>query len=319
MLFNILFKKFEVKHFLLFSSSLSLIGLIFFCIFSITSWLPILCFSLLYIISNLIYIVVIYNVKAFEPDESLYATLIFTYSIFLGIISLIYKLFRCFCSLCKKRACNEESGKLFIILGVFALQHAFILLFVWLGYYYEWTSKDSNTFLVPYIIINIVNFIITIVLSYYFQSWEDGGRFFWFCMFFYELVMIIYYYYFSLETKEGGSILGFVIIMFFKIFSGFLCIFLSGSSSILSMICFFLLSDIISITLIHFYWLQNTTSLIWFTVLSIIVDIFYLVVLYLVALENSRGGVVFSVVLLDYCFFYAVYYSLRELLVCICH
>ena len=122
-------------------------------------------------------------------------------------------------------------------------------------------------------------------------------------MFFYELVMIIYYYYFSLETKEGGSILGFVIIMFLKIFSGFLCTFLSGSSSIISTVISFLLSDIISIILIHFYWIQNTTSLIWFIVLSIIFDIFYLVVLCLVAHEDSKGGVVFSVVLLDYCFF----------------
>ena len=59
-LVNIFLKKFEIKYFLLFSSLLSLIGLIFFSIFWIKSLYPILFISLFWLTSNLIYIFIFF-------------------------------------------------------------------------------------------------------------------------------------------------------------------------------------------------------------------------------------------------------------------
>ena len=314
MLFNALFRKFEIKHFLLFSSSLSLIGLLFFSFFWIKSWYPIIYLAIFHIISNLIYIAIIYNINDLEPNESLFSTLIFNYSIFLGIITLLYKIFRCFCSIWEDRFNDGDNNKTFKIFCILVFQYAIILLFVWLGYYFEWIKKDSSNtvILILFILVSIVNLIINCYfLSYYEHLEKEGGGLLWFCMFFYVLMMIIYFYFFVIYLIEGQYILGFVIILFFNFISGFLCIFLSGSSNIILTLISFLLSNIVSILLIHFLWLKNITALIWFIVLSISIDSYFIGMKNWID-DSYKWKVDFSIFLFNFGFFSSLTYFIKS-------
>ena len=78
LLFNIIFKKFEIKHFLLSTSLLSAIGLVFFSLFWIKTLYPVIYMLIFYILSNACYILWNFLInKYLHPEEFLYSSLIF--------------------------------------------------------------------------------------------------------------------------------------------------------------------------------------------------------------------------------------------------
>ena len=85
LLFNIFLRKFEIKYFILFSSVLSFLCLLFISIFWNKSWFSILYASIFRLVTNIIYLSLIFTINKIcelDEDESFYSTLFFKYGIF---------------------------------------------------------------------------------------------------------------------------------------------------------------------------------------------------------------------------------------------
>ena len=301
LLFNIFLKKFETKHFILFSSSFSLIGLIFFSVFWIKSWLPILYMSIFWLISNAIYICIILAIHKYCGfHEYFYSSLIFDYNLILGIILIIYKPFY-FCNERRKRN-NYDFEKNIKKFGILLIQYAIITIFVWIGFSFGWNDniRDDN-FLIRLLtclssMANVGICLASIINTDLFNDLSENV-----CDIFYIIfhvpLMIIYIYAFSIII-ENKYILSFVFILFLDM----LCIFLfvsSCNSNFLAAFISCLFSNIIAIILFHFCWLYNVKALIWLIVLSIITNIYLNIMVYL-AQDKFEDKIIFSVFSINY-------------------
>ena len=85
LLFNIFLRKFEIKYFILFSSVIIFLCLLFISIFWNKSWFSILYASIFRLVTNIIYLSLIFTINKIcelDEDESFYSTLFFNYDIF---------------------------------------------------------------------------------------------------------------------------------------------------------------------------------------------------------------------------------------------
>ena len=89
LLLNMFFKKFKIQYFILFPSILSCIALLFISIFWLKSWFPILYVSIFLLVSNIIYLSLIFTITQLtnlSEEESFYSVLFFNYGIFLLLL-----------------------------------------------------------------------------------------------------------------------------------------------------------------------------------------------------------------------------------------
>ena len=306
MLFNIFLKKFEVKHFLLFSALLRVIGLVFFSIFWIQSWTSILYMSIFYIISNLIYITIIYEInEKCISGEYLYSTLIFNYSIFLIIIFFISKTCEKMCSFCEKRMYDSEISALIKIFSILLIQYIIIIFFVWIGFSSGWNSNLKENFTAIGWCIGIVtvgNFILSGAIIKFLFADDDNGTdskgLFLFCILFYIAMMIIYFYGLS-RSLEEKYILAFIFIVFFDLLAAIIGLLFVGDPNFVVILLSCIFSNLATIIPFHFCWLDNNTALIWLSILSILIDI-YLSFLSSITKKYSEDSIFFSVSAFNY-------------------
>ena len=318
LLFNIFLKKFETKHFFLFASFLSLIGLIFFSVFWIKSGYPILFMSIIWLISIGVYIYTILAMNHYcDSHEFLYSSLIFDYNIILGIIFCIYNMTLCFCSFCEERRNNQEIESLIKMFGILLLQHVVITIAVWVGFSFGWNDGLREDFTAMGWIIGIVtvvncviciNFLVSVDIDYY------EGCTFLFGIIFYVPMMIIYFYAFS-RTIENKFILSFVFILFFDFLSILLCIFFCNSHlGAIFGSCF--VANIFTIIPFHFCWLNDGNALIWLIVLSIITDAYLTLISYLTN-KKYKDEIIFSVYYCNFAFCSSIYYLMYRAYKCL--
>ena len=310
LLFNVLLKKFELKHFLLFSSSLSLLGMILFSAFWIQSWLPILFMSIFYLVSICIYISIIYMINKYcHSYESIYSTLMFNYSIFLGIILLIYKIYKCISSICKKRMNDEKNGTLFKVFGLLLIQYVIIIILTLFGFDNEFNDElkyNITLNLSFFIAISISTLLISIHLLMNIEEQKEGG-----CWIFYFIlyipIMILLYFLFSYYTEEK-YISSFMSIIFFELLSIFLCLFFGSSNfSLIPVSC--VISNMVTILPLHFYWLKNGTSHMWLWILGGLGDIYFSVIAWFFQYKNC---LYFPVVCFDYGIFALIIFLIKS-------
>ena len=313
LLLNIFLKQFETKHFFLFATCLSFIGLVFFSVLWIKSWFPILFVSLFWLLSNGIYISIILAIHKFcESYDYFYSSLIFDYNIILGIILIILKsnlFIFSFCQENNKDDDDDEKGSELKIYGTLLLQYAIITVFVWVGFSFGWNDGLREDFTGAGCLVGISTLVNIIICAYLLNSIQlDNyeGNILEICIIFHVPIMIIYIYGFS-RTIENKYILSFVFILFFDFLSIILCIsvFSSHSGAIFSS-CFY--SNILCIILFHFFWLNNVTALIWLIVLSIFSDIYLAIVSF--SLRGKTIHTIFSIAIFDYGFFSFILYLL---------
>ena len=313
LLLNIFLKQFETKHFFLFATCLSFIGLVFFSVLWIKSWFPILFVSLFWLLSNGIYISIILAIHKFcESYDYFYSSLIFDYNIILGIILIILKsnlFIFSFCQENNKDDDDDEKGSELKIYGTLLLQYAIITVFVWVGFSFGLNDGLREDFTGAGCLVGISTLVNIIICAYLLNSIQlDNyeGNILEICIIFHVPIMIIYIYGFS-RTIENKYILSFVFILFFDFLSIILCIsvFSSHSGAIFSS-CFY--SNILCIILFHFFWLNNITALIWLIVLSIFSDIYLAIVS--ISLRGKTIHTIFSIAIFDYGFFSFILYLL---------
>ena len=310
LLFNVLLKKFEMKHFILFSACLSLIGMFLFSAFWIQSWLPILFMSIFYLVSNCIYISIIYMINKYcHSYESIYSTLIFNYSIFLGIIFVIYKIYKCISSICKKRMNDEKNGTLFKVFGLLLIQYVIIIILTLFGFNNEFNDElkyNITLNLSFFIAISICTLLISIHLLMNVEEQKDGG-----CWIFYFIlyipIMVLLYFLFSYYIEEK-YISSFMSIIFFELLSIFLCLFFGSSNfSLIPVSC--VISNIVTILPLHFFWLKNGTTHIWLWILGGLGDIYLSVIAWFFQYKN---GLYFPVVCFDYGIFALIIFLIKS-------
>ena len=272
LIFNIFLKKFEIKHFLFYEASLSIIGLIFFSIFWIQSLYPILFISIFSIISNLIYIRIINGInKNCVCDEFLYSSLIFDYAIFLAIIGIIHKIFNCLLSIREDLNDGDNKNQL-IIFGTLLGQYMIITIFVWIGFSFDWINDSPFTLGLFFGFFMFGNMIICfITLNDCKTPAEDECS--WFFIIYYILMMIVDYF-FLFDIIGDKYILSFVFIILFDLLIIFLNMLFCGSANIGLILFSSIFSNLVSIIPFHFFWLQNEKALIWLSISAILIDIY---------------------------------------------
>ena len=294
LLFNILFKKFDIKYFLLFSSLLSLISLIFFSIFWIKSLYPILFISIFCVISNLIYILTFFMINKYcEKDAFFYSTLIFNYNIFLVVIYFLYRLFIIISGIYN----NEEHGNRAKVFGIFLCQYIFIIIFVWIGFSFGWNVNMSDW------IVSISSFVLLIMSIYFIvkcKEPEEGGHWVYHQILLYIPIVIIFCYYLS-KNLEEKYILCYLFILFFELLFIILYMYFGRSSHSGYLLLFSLLPGIIATIIFHFFWLKNLTAFIWLLILSILTSI-YLSVTSKFTKDVLKNNIELSVVAFNYGF-----------------
>ena len=290
----------------------SLIGLILFSVFWLKAWLSILSISIFWVISDVIYIIIIIVINEFcELNEFFYSSLIFDYNIILAIISVIYIISEYFSSRCKKVEINDESENRLKTYGTLLLQYLIITIFVWIGFFLGWNDGVRDNFTAIGVLVGIctvVNVIMSIRYLIHFEEPDNYRGCEIFSIIFYVPLMIIYFYGFS-ASIENKYILSFVFILFFDILSMFLSVYFCDPhyKAVLGS-CF--ISNIIAIILFHFFWLNNVKALIWLIVLSFFTDIYFAIMAYITQ-SKYRNIIMFPVTSFNYGFFGSILYILH--------
>ena len=318
LLFNIFLKKFETKHYFLFSFLFSIIGLIIFSVFWIKSRVPILYVSIFLLLSNAIYIGIILAIHKYcLLNEYFYSSLIFDYNLILFIFLIIYKVFECLFHFCKEEGRDDEVENKIKKFGILLLQYIIITIFVWIGFAFRWNYniRDNSTAIQVLFGISLtVDFFICIIYICSFND-PDCEGFYIFGIIFRVPLMIIYIYAFSIFF-ENKYILSYVFILFLDILSIFIfvaCFNLNFLAAFFS--CLF--SNIVAIIPFHFFWLNNTTALTWLIVLSIFTN-FYLSGMIGLVQEKFKNNIIFSVLTFNYGAFSGILYSIYQVLKFVC-
>ena len=181
LLFNIFLKNFELLHFFVYSSFLSLIGLIIALIF-IHSCLQMLYISLFYLASNGLYIFwnyAIFKLCKLKLNEFLFLVLIFNYNIFLAFAFLIKYCFKFIIKIIKERiddnSNNLQAQKYFYLKNfiILLIQFVFILVSIILGFQYKFNEiliKSDASLEAKYIPFSIVIFLSAITIACLYQK-----------------------------------------------------------------------------------------------------------------------------------------------------
>ena len=314
---NIILKKFDILFICLSAVVLSLIGLIFFSAFWIKSLYPIIYVSIFWLISNGLYTLFIFVTKVLcESDEYFYSVVIFNYNIFLGIASIIKLMFKYiseYISVDCRCEYDKEFCRLFKTFGILLGQYIVIIIFVWVGFVFEWNSTIKNSAGAAFgfgFFTTIVNVVINSFFISYIEDPENGVGWI-FSIIIYVPIMIIYYYCFSYSIEEK-YILAFLFILFFELLFIFLFMLFTSSNHFAGIAISAIISNILTLILFHFYWLQNTTAVTWLSILSILSNIYFNVIAYF-ADEQYQDVFIFSVMALDYGAFSACCYVIYKL------
>ena len=290
LLFNIFLRKFEIKYFILFSSVLSFLCLLFISIFWIKSWFPILYVSIFWLVTNIIYLSLIFTINKIcelDEDESFYASIIFNYSIFLLFIYLL--------KFPASYLIDNGKNIQVKVTGIFLYQNIFIILFVWIGFSYEWNVNVKSDTLKGWLIsINIIFVFVTCIHFLcaisehieHIESFDDYA-----CLSTYHILyipmMIIFYFLFSTIIEEK-YILCYTFILFIELLSSF----------------------------IYFFWLEDTSASLWILACSIFTGIYFTSIL--TAIKKYLDNKVFiSVMALDYGIFSLILYFIYKFLICL--
>ena len=221
------------------------------------------------------------------------------------------------CVAYKKNLYPEEYKTKLKIFGIILYQYIFIILFVWIGFSFDWNkgikySDTANSWLLSIASIGI--FVICCHFLCLFSDPEESV-----CCIIYHIlylpIMIIYYYSFS-RIIEEKYILGFLFIIFFVLLSIVLFILFSRSKNPCYIFLIGLSVSAICILFFHFLWLKSNTALISLIILLILIDI-YLAVLLGVTEEYFKKNFILSVVAFDYGFFALILYLIYIFCKCI--
>ena len=298
LLFNIFLKKFETKYFLLFSSILSLIGLLFISLFWIKSWFPILYVSIFWLVSNVIFLLLNFIITKFSylnKNQTLYSILYFNYGIFVFPIHILIFLLRYL--LIKEQYTQDRA------LGIFLIQNIIIIIFVWIGFSFEWNKIIKLGYYNGWII--AVNSLFLVVPSIHniciFKQITVDKAGYSVYLILYIPMMIIFYYLFSAIIDEK-YILCFLFIIFIELFLSFFFMFFAELPNYWIVPVVSIISGTLSSLLFHFFWLKNTTAFIWIIVFSILIGV-YLTVLLIIIREEYNYQIFIFVLALNYSFF----------------
>ena len=289
LLLNIVFKKYEIKFFILFSSILSFIALLFISVFWIKSLFPILYVSIFWLVSNAIYISLhIIKNKICELDEYYISSLIFNYSIILGLAFLtkyaVLYVYDLIISLTVES--NDENKvlirtyfKIFIILFI---QYAITLISTILLFFYRINDKliesDVSIF-AKYIPFFAFMFALAFVIFFCVIKNEKITGNYLIIFFIFYPPFIIYYSLLLSEYMDSKYIIIGLIIVGAEILSLLINILLKGfeieyfilSSSILS---FF------ALIFISIFWLKSFYPILHISIFWLVSNVIYISIIY---------------------------------------
>ena len=298
LLLNMFFKKFKIQYFILFPSILSCIALLFISIFWLKSWFPILYVSIFWLVSNIIYILLIFTINKIcelVDDEYFYFILFFNYGIFLLLLYILIFPIR--------YLLNKEDNILSKVIGIFLVQNILIIIFVWIGFSFEWNRDIKLGYYLEWIIpVNSVFLLIASIHNMFlFKNTQKEHAGLSIYLVLYIPMMILYYYLFSRIINEE-YILSFIFIIFIESFLSVIFMILAKSSNYWIIAAISIISGIVSSILFHFCWFKNTTAFIWIIVFSALIGV-YLTVLLALINKYCDDTIFISVMVLNYGFF----------------
>ena len=321
-LFNIFLEKFEIKYFILFSGVLSFIPLLFISIFWLKSWFPILYVSIFWLVSNIIHLSFNFAIKKLtklEEEESFLSILLLNYSIFL---LLLYPFFLGIIIMIESDNILSKSTCIYLC------QNILIIIFVWIGFSFDWNKVIKIGHYNGWIIaVNVVFLLIpSIHYLFLFDSPDNDCALLEIIYnILYIPLMIIFYYLFSTIINEK-YILCFIFIIFIELFLILIFMIFADSSNYWIIATISILSGVISSILFHFCWFHNTKAFTWIIIFSILIGIYLTIILSLIEyFYKDRGTVIDSLMALNYSLFslaivavYFIFYGLFLFFKCIC-
>ena len=298
LLLNMFFKKFKIQYFILFPSILSCIALLFISIFWLKSWFPILYVSIFWLVSNIIYILLIFTINKIcelVDDEYFYFILFFNYGIFLLLLYILIFPIR--------YLLTKEDNILSKVIGIFLVQNILIIIFVWIGFSFEWNRDIKLGYYLEWIIpVNSVFLLIASIHNMFlFKNTQKEHAGLSIYLVLYIPMMILYYYLFSRIINEE-YILSFIFIIFIESFLSFIFMILAKSSNYWIIAAISIISGIVSSILFHFCWFKNTTAFICIIVFSALIGVYLTVILALIN-KYCDDTIFISVMVLNYGFF----------------
>ena len=295
------FKKYELLFFGISSSTLSLIGLIFFSAFWIKELLPIIYISIFYLCTIGINLLLIFiSLKICEFHEYYYSLMIFNYGIFLAFENVLKRLF--FYMKKNYEESEEEKPliKIFLILIIQYIMITFILWIVLSAFNSKGFTIEQMGFHLFFWPPTFATFIIFIISIFYIKDEAKSCKGFILCHVLYVPIMVLYYYSFSFVIL-GKYILCFIFIIFIDLLT-IIILFLVFKKGIFMFVgCF--ITNTIAILFFHFLWLKNTTAIIVIPILSFC-TINYLGLLSYFALEKFKDNFHISFLLFEYGLFF---------------
>ena len=262
------------------------------------------------------------SLKLCDYDEYYYSIVIFNFGIFLYFAYNLKKFFIYVRN--NFNEINQEKSQIKIFL-IFLVQYILIIVTIWIVLETKNMSiKDStfgkNLFHELFWPPTGLNLIIFLVFSffYFLEDTDTDYKGFIICHVLYVPIMILYYLAFS-YVIEGKYILCFTFIIFLD-FLAIIILFLFFKTEKLRYIfiaCFVV--DTIAILLFHFFWLNNTSAIIAFPILSIGIIIYLIIGSYLTKTDYFEEKFQMKVVLIDYGLFFLTFVIVGTVCMAICY
>ena len=320
-IYVIIFKKYKLLFFGISSSVLSLIGIILFSAFWIKDLLPIIYVSIFYLCTigyNLLFTYI--TLQYCKSNEYYFSITIFNYGIFLSMAYGIKSFFISIIISSEEFNYEDSLIKVFIVL---IIQYIVIIIPLWIIFSNDFFDKINNVnepdlslfhsaFWPP----SGLSLIICLVFLCYIDDEPNNCNGFIFCHIIYVPIMISYYFSFSLVI-EYKYILCFMFIIFIDLLIIIILILLFRTEKIGYIFVFCFIIDIIAILLFHFLWLKSTKAIIAIPILSFGI-IIYLIILSILAKDKYNGDLHLSLFIIDYGFFFLVYFMVLLVLYLIC-
>ena len=318
-----IFKKYKLLFLGISSTVLSLIGLLLFSILWLKDLLPIIYVSIFWLLTIGINALLIFiSLKLCDYDEYYYSIVIFNFGIFLYFAYNLKKFFIYVRN--NFNEINQEKSQIKIFL-IFLVQYILIIVTIWIVLETKNMSiKDStfgkNLFHELFWPPTGLNLIIFLVFSffYFLEDTDTDYKGFIICHVLYVPIMILYYLAFS-YVIEGKYILCFTFIIFLDLLA-IIILFLFFKTEKLRYIfiaCFVV--DTIAILLFHFFWLNNTSAIIAFPILSIGIIIYLIIGSYLTKTDYFEEKFQMKVVLIDYGLFFLTFVIVGTVCMAICY
>ena len=248
---------------------LSLVGLILFSIFLVKELLPIVFISIFWIFSlGYLFLHIQIILKLCKLDEYFYACIIFNYGLFLGMAFLLEKFYNMI-----KAKLNTFEDNLILLLktySIFIIQYVIIIFFLSLGFNFEWNKvviESSYNITWFCVVTTIINFIMCLILFILIYVNEEKSIYIvqnksWYIYHVFYIPFIIIYSFIFSKIIEPKFILGLMIIFLLNLISIELYIFISKSSDLIGIFFSPVITNIISIIILHFSWLKNNNAII---------------------------------------------------------